>query len=52
MTYQRFATRDFASDYQIDRAPRPWNSGGDAGETESDISLYEHIEVVHDAPAC
>lgn len=47
---QRFAARGFAIDnYQIDGVPMSWSSGGDAGETQSDTSLYERIEVVRGA---
>jgi len=47
---QRFAARGFAIDnYQIDGIPMSWSSGGDAGETQSDTSLYERIEVVRGA---
>ena len=47
---QRFAARGFAIDnYQIDGVPMAWSSGGDAGETQSDMSLYERIEVVRGA---
>ena len=47
---QRFAARGFAIDnYQIDGVPMSWSSGGDAGETQSDMALYERIEVVRGA---
>lgn len=45
-----FWARGFPIDnYQIDGVPMEWTSGGDAGETESDTSLYERIEIVRGA---
>jgi outer membrane receptor for ferric coprogen and ferric-rhodotorulic acid len=45
-----FSARGFAIDnYQIDGVPMEWSSGGDAGETQSDATLYERVEVVRGA---
>lgn len=45
-----FMARGFAvHNYQIDGVPLSWSLGGDAGETVSDISLYERVEVVRGA---
>lgn len=45
-----FSARGFPIDnYQIDGVPMEWNSGNDAGETESDTALYERIEIVRGA---
>ncbi|MDY6949186.1 MAG: TonB-dependent siderophore receptor [Pseudomonadota bacterium] len=45
-----FSARGFPIDnYQIDGVPMEWSSGGDAGETETDTSLYERIEIVRGA---
>ncbi|WP_330148587.1 TonB-dependent siderophore receptor [Shewanella oncorhynchi] len=45
-----FMARGFAvQNYQIDGVPLSWSLGGDAGETVSDISLYERVEVVRGA---
>jgi outer membrane receptor for ferric coprogen and ferric-rhodotorulic acid len=45
-----FSARGFDIDnYQIDGVPMEWSSGGDAGETETDTSLYERIEIVRGA---
>ena len=47
---QRFSARGFDIDnYQIDGVPVTWQSGGDAGETQSDMALYERIEIVRGA---
>ena len=45
-----FSARGFVIDnYQIDGVPMEWNSGNDAGETETDTALYERIEIVRGA---
>lgn len=45
-----FSARGFAIDnYQIDGVPLQWTAGGDAGETQTDTSLYERIEIVRGA---
>lgn len=45
-----FMSRGFAvQNYQIDGVPLSWSLGGDAGETVSDISVYERVEVVRGA---
>ncbi|WP_417763427.1 TonB-dependent siderophore receptor [Shewanella sp.] len=45
-----FSARGFAiQNYQIDGVPLSWSLGGDAGETVSDVSLYERVEVVRGA---
>ncbi|QYK00672.1 TonB-dependent siderophore receptor [Shewanella psychrotolerans] len=45
-----FSARGFTvQNYQIDGVPLSWSLGGDAGETVSDISLYERVEVVRGA---
>lgn len=45
-----FAARGFVIDnYQIDGVPMEWSSGGDAGETKTDTTLYERVEVVRGA---
>ncbi|MCH1925767.1 TonB-dependent siderophore receptor [Shewanella sp. C32] len=45
-----FTARGFAvQNYQIDGVPLSWSLGGDAGETVSDVSLYERVEVVRGA---
>ncbi|GGN29416.1 TonB-dependent receptor [Shewanella putrefaciens] len=45
-----FMARGFeVQNYQIDGVPLSWSLGGDAGETVSDISLYERVEVVRGA---
>lgn len=46
----RFSARGFEiNNYQIDGVPVTWESGGNAGETQTDTSLYERIEVVRGA---
>lgn len=45
-----FSARGFPIDnYQIDGVPMEWSSGGDAGETQTDPTLYERIEIVRGA---
>ena len=45
-----FSARGFSvQNYQIDGVPLSWSLGGDAGETVSDVSLYERVEVVRGA---
>lgn len=45
-----FSARGFAIDnYQLDGVPITWTPGGDAGETQTDMALYERIEIVRGA---
>ena len=45
-----FTSRGFAvQNYQIDGVPLSWSLGGDAGETVSDVAIYERVEVVRGA---
>lgn len=45
-----FSARGFdINNYQIDGVPVYWQPGNNAGETQSDTSLYERIEVVRGA---
>ncbi|MBO1271599.1 TonB-dependent siderophore receptor [Shewanella sp. 4t3-1-2LB] len=45
-----FMSRGFAvQNYQIDGVPLSWSLGADAGETVSDVALYERVEVVRGA---
>jgi outer membrane receptor for ferric coprogen and ferric-rhodotorulic acid len=45
-----FSARGFAIDnYQLDGVPIGWTPGGEAGESQTDMSLYERIEVVRGA---
>lgn len=45
-----FSARGFdVQNYQIDGVPLSWSLGGDAGETVSDVSIYERVEVVRGA---
>lgn len=45
-----FNARGFSvQNYQIDGVPLSWSLGGDAGETVSDVSIYERVEVVRGA---
>lgn len=45
-----FSARGFTvQNYQIDGVPLSWSLGGDAGETVSDVSIYERVEVVRGA---
>lgn len=45
-----FQSRGFSvQNYQIDGVPLSWSLGGDAGETVSDVAIYERVEVVRGA---
>lgn len=45
-----FSSRGFDIDkYQIDGVPLAWSLAGDSGETITDVSIYERIEVVRGA---
>ncbi len=45
-----YASRGFSiNNYQIDGVPIYWQPGNNAGETQSDTSLYERVEVVRGA---
>ncbi|MBN7796595.1 TonB-dependent siderophore receptor [Parahaliea mediterranea] len=45
-----YAARGFAIDnYQIDGIPISWEPGGNAGETQTDTTLFERVEVVRGA---
>lgn len=45
-----FSARGFAIDnYQVDGVPLRWVPGGDGGETQTDTSLYERVEIVRGA---
>ncbi|WP_116364609.1 TonB-dependent siderophore receptor [Parahaliea mediterranea] len=45
-----FSARGFAIDnYQIDGIPISWEPGGNAGETQTDTTLFERVEVVRGA---
>ncbi|MCH1919588.1 TonB-dependent siderophore receptor [Shewanella sp. A3A] len=45
-----FSARGFeVKNYQIDGIPLQWSLGGDAGETVSDVAIYERVEVVRGA---
>jgi outer membrane receptor for ferric coprogen and ferric-rhodotorulic acid len=49
-TRNTFSARGFDIDkYQIDGVPLAWSLAGDSGETITDVSLYERIEVVRGA---
>lgn len=49
-TRNTFSARGFDIDkYQIDGVPLAWSLAGDSGETISDVSIYERIEVVRGA---
>ncbi|QIB64962.1 TonB-dependent siderophore receptor [Kineobactrum salinum] len=49
-TRYTFSARGFdINNYQIDGVPIYWQPGNNAGETQSDTSLYERIEVVRGA---
>jgi outer membrane receptor for ferric coprogen and ferric-rhodotorulic acid len=49
-TRYTFSARGFdINNYQIDGVPIYWQPGNNAGETESDMSLYERIEIVRGA---
>lgn len=46
-TRNTFSARGFNIDkYQIDGVPMAWSLAGDSGETITDVSIYERIEVV------
>jgi outer-membrane receptor for ferric coprogen and ferric-rhodotorulic acid len=45
-----FSARGFAIDnYQLDGVPIGWTPGGEAGESQTDMSLYERVEIVRGA---
>lgn len=45
-----YSSRGFAiNNYQIDGVPIYWQPGNNAGETQSDTSLYQRVEVVRGA---
>lgn len=45
-----YSARGFAiNNYQIDGIPIYWEPGGNAGETQSNMSLYERVEIVRGA---
>lgn len=45
-----YSARGFDIDnYQIDGVPIHWQPGGNAGETQTDTSIYERVEVVRGA---
>lgn len=45
-----FSSRGFSVDnYQIDGVPVQWNGAQSAGETQSDTSIYERVEIVRGA---
>ncbi len=47
---QTYSSRGFVIDnYQLDGVPISWIGGGEAGESQSDTSLYERVEVVRGA---
>lgn len=49
-TRNTFSARGFDIDkYQIDGVPLAWSLAGDSGETITDVSIYERIEVVRGA---
>ncbi|WP_027329741.1 TonB-dependent siderophore receptor [Marinimicrobium agarilyticum] len=49
-TRHTFSARGFAiNNYQIDGIPIYWEPGGNAGETQSNMSLYERVEIVRGA---
>lgn len=49
-TRNTFSARGFDIDkYQIDGVPMAWSLAGDSGETITDVSIYERIEVVRGA---
>lgn len=46
----KFSARGFAIDnYQIDGIPIAWEPGANAGETSTDTSIYERVEIVRGA---
>ncbi|WP_250463340.1 TonB-dependent siderophore receptor [Microbulbifer litoralis] len=49
-TRHTYSARGFAiNNYQVDGIPIYWQAGGNAGETQSDMSLYERVEIVRGA---
>ncbi|MFV0279114.1 MAG: TonB-dependent siderophore receptor, partial [Parahaliea sp.] len=45
-----FSSRGFSIDnYQIDGVPMLWQGGGDAGETQTNLMIFERVEVVRGA---
>lgn len=49
-TRNTFSARGFDIDkYQVDGVPLAWSLAGDSGETITDVSIYERIEVVRGA---
>jgi outer membrane receptor for ferric coprogen and ferric-rhodotorulic acid len=49
-TRHNYSSRGFdISNIQIDGTPIAWEGGAEAGETQSDVALYERIEVVRGA---
>jgi outer membrane receptor for ferric coprogen and ferric-rhodotorulic acid len=49
-TRNTFSARGFDIDkYQIDGVPMAWSLAGDSGETITDVSIFERIEVVRGA---
>lgn len=49
-TRYKFSARGFAIDnYQIDGIPIAWEPGANAGETSTDTSIYERVEIVRGA---
>lgn len=49
-TRNTFSARGFDIDkFQIDGVPQAWSLAGDSGETLTDVSIYERIEVVRGA---
>lgn len=45
-----FTARGFEIDnYQLDGVPIAWTPGGEAGESQTDMSIYERIEIVRGA---
>lgn len=45
-----FSARGFDVDnYQIDGIPVQWDAGASAGETQTDLALYERVEIVRGA---
>ncbi|TLM79294.1 TonB-dependent siderophore receptor [Microbulbifer harenosus] len=49
-TRHTYSSRGFAiNNYQVDGIPIYWQPGGNAGETQSDMSLYERVEIVRGA---
>lgn len=45
-----FSARGFPiNNYQLDGVPITWTPGGEAGESQTDMSIYERIEIVRGA---